>query len=106
MTNHAVNFDDENKKHGLHLPVINCRREELRLKFPLITLISYFSEDRARQECDSRKNFQITDIPFICVDDEVIIGLVQEMEKEEPAHSGNHYITLVDHNILDTFQKK
>lgn len=101
-----MNFDDENKKYGLHLPVINCRREELKLKFPWIALIGSLSGESLQtgQKWDSREGFPIADIPFICVDDEIIGGLVQEME-EGPAHPG-HYMTLVDHNILDTFQKK
>ncbi|OII75449.1 DHH family protein [Cryptosporidium ubiquitum] len=105
LINNTINFDDKNKIYGLHLPLINCNKNELKLRFPLITLISYFSNN---QDKDSTNDFKIEDIPFICLDDEIISELILEMEKltnEKKNMNFGHYITLVDHNILDTFHK-
>ncbi|TRY51762.1 DDH domain containing protein [Cryptosporidium tyzzeri] len=105
LINNTINFDENNKIYGIHLPVINCNRNELKLKFPLIALINYFSNN---QDNDSGDDFQIENMPFICLDDDIINELILEMEKfdnEKKNVNFGHYITLVDHNTLDTFQK-
>ncbi|KAJ1609884.1 hypothetical protein OIY81_2215 [Cryptosporidium canis] len=98
LTNNAINFDEENKICGLHLPVISCNQGDLKLKFPLISLIGHFSASSS----DSGGHLQIDSIPFICLDHEIVRQTVREMERMH--ENSGHYITLVDHNVLDAFQ--
>ncbi|KAJ1605700.1 hypothetical protein OJ253_3039 [Cryptosporidium canis] len=98
LTNNAINFDDDNKICGLHLPIISCNQGDLKLKFPLISLIGHFSASSSK----SGGHLQIDSIPFICLDHEIFSQTVREMEGMH--ENSGHYITLVDHNVLDAFQ--
>ncbi|KAF7458830.1 DHH phosphoesterase [Cryptosporidium felis] len=89
MTGSPANFDGKSPVFGLHVPVINCRRAELRQKFPLISLVGYFS---------GIKEVSVERIPFVCLDDEFFENLLKG-EGEAP------FVTLVDHNELDSFLK-
>ena len=94
LIKNPVNFESISPIYGLHIPVINCKKCDLHLKFPLISLITYFSQET--EIC-------LDEIPFICLDDDSLakILVTPHSSSQPPNVLHQNFISLVDHNLLD-----